>query len=261
MVKNKKRIFITVLGVLTLLGNYPLAVFAQSSSSSTNYKIDEAYFGTGGEVDSSSTNYRAQQGSGALGVGSTSSTNYDANAGALSPAEPFLELSVMSASVNFGTFSDSAYSYGAAQAGACNCSFYVRTYNSGNYSVVSVSQPPTSENGDALDAMTVLGVPSNVSSVEEFGINLVDNATPNIGANPSNQPDNTFADGQAAPGYDTPDQFKYVAGGTIARSQATAGNPAIGLTNYTISYVAKPAINTPAGQYTMNQVLVAIATF
>lgn len=167
----------------------------------------------------------------------------------------------MDASVDFGTMDPSQYYFGSAQAGACNCSFYVRTYQSSQYTVVTVSQPPTSESGVTWAAKTTLGLPSTDSSVEEFGMNLVDNTTPNIGKNAVNLADNSFADGQPASGYDTADQFKYAVGDTVARSQATAGNPAIGVTEYTISYIAKVKNTTPAGTYVMNHDLVVVPTY
>ncbi|MGI9028210.1 MAG: hypothetical protein ACR2FM_05235 [Candidatus Saccharimonadales bacterium] len=259
MIKNKKTIITSLVAAATLLFSFPMAVFAQSSSNS--YKIEEYYFGTGGEVDASSTNYRSRQSTGGLGVGNASSDNFDVNAGFNTQSEEFLEFVVENTSVNFGTLDSGTVSYGAAQAGGCNCSFYVKTYLSSSYSVVTISQPPTSENGDVFTAMTG-GAPVTPDNIEEFGMNLVANTNPAaFGANRVNQPDDSFADGQAAPGYDTTDSYKYSPGDEIARSQATPGNPAIGLTEYTISYVMKPSINTPASFYQMDQILVAIPTF
>jgi hypothetical protein len=234
-------------------------VFAQSSSS--NYQVEESFFGIGGELDAASTNFKAQQSAGANAAGFTSSTNYDAFGGFLTQNEEFLAMTVTGATVSLGTLDPSAYSSGAAQAGTCNCSFTIRTYISSAYSVITISQPPTSEGGAVLDAKSVLAAPSSDPNVEEFGINVVDNATPNIGANPSNRPDNSFADGEAETGYDTADQFKYGVGDIIARSAATATNPAIGETWYTISYIAKPKNQTEAGSYAMDHILVVVATY
>lgn len=261
MFKNKQRLILTfILSIVLFLNSTGVVILAQSSSN--NYKIEEYYFGTGGEVESSSPNYKARQSAGSLGVGSTSSDNFDADTGFNTQSEPFLEMAVMDATVDFGELDSGTASYGAAQAGACNCSFYVKTYLSSEYVVVTASQPPTSEGGEVLDAKSTLGAPSSSDAVEEFGMNLVANTVPAIfGTDPINQPDDTFADGEAETGYDQPDNFKYGAGDIIARSQATPNNPAVGLTEYTISYIAKPGINTPAGFYQMNHELIAIATF
>lgn len=230
---------------------FPVAVLAQTSSS-PSYRIEEAQFGTGGEVESCSGNqYCAQSSLGSLGVGASSSTNFDAQAGFLTENAPFLEMSVSATPVDLGLLDPSTTAFGSG-------TFSVRTYLSESYTVVTMSDPPTN-NTAQLNPMTVPAAPS--PGTEQFGINLVNNATPNVGSDPVNQPDNTFADGEAATGYDTPDSFKYALGDVIARSAATAGNQAVGLTDYTISYVANISPITEAGTYVMNHVLVAVPTF
>lgn len=239
----------------------PVYVLAQASSN--NYRLEESFFGTGGEVDASSNNYRSRQSAGALGVGDVSSTNYDASLGNITQDQPFLEMVVTGGPIDFGDLSSSSTSYGSPVGGACNCSFYVRTYYSSSYVVLSANnQPATSEGGAYLAPKTVLGPPSGSQSTEEFGYNLVANTSPgNFGANPTNQPDNSFADGVIASGYDTPNEFKFGAGETLVQSPGTIGNPAIGQTDYTISYIAKKKPTTPAGMYVFNHDLVAVATY
>lgn len=235
------------------------AVFAQSSSNS--YKVEESTFGTGAQLEGASASYKAQSTTGDLGVGSLSGTSYDATAGFLTPSEPYLEMFVTGATVDFGILSDITTSFGSAQGGACSCSFAVRSYLSSDYVVVTMSQPPTNENGRSMAPKTVLGVPSSNVDIEEFGINLVANSSPSMGQNSVNIPDNTFADGQAASNYNVPNQFKYAVGDVVARSQSTVGNPAIGQTNYTVSYIAKRKPITEAGVYTMDHYLVVVPTF
>src|SRR6476620_2908648 len=118
---RKIKIFQTgfVLVVMITVGLYPAAVFAQASS--PHYKLDEAYFGTGGALDAQSSNYRSNQSVGSLGTGDIRSTNYDVTNGNLAPSEPFVEMGVTGGSVNFGTLDPNTTSYGAAQGGACNC--------------------------------------------------------------------------------------------------------------------------------------------
>lgn len=259
MGKNKKKLINYIIISLAVAINAPLGVIAQSSSD--NYKVEEYFFGTGGNVDTNSANYQSRQSGGSLGVGNSSSNGYDSTAGFNTPSEPFLEMVVTDATISFGTLDATAASTGAAQAGGCNCSFYVRTYLSSDYSVITMSNPPASENNDIITAKGILGLPSTDPNVEEFGINLVDNSSPDIGANPINRPDNSFADGRAATGYDTPNNFKYAAGDIIASSPKTAGNQGVGLTEYTISYMLKIKSLTPAGIYTMHHDLVALPTF
>lgn len=256
---GKIRAILPFFGIAIMLFQ-PVSVLAQSSS--TNYRIEETFFGTGGEVDATSTNYRSQQSTGSLGVGNTSSNNYDAMAGNLTQNVPYIEMAITGPNVDFGTLDPNTTSYATSQGGTCSCTFYVRTYVSSQYTVVTASNPPTSEGGAVFQGKASQGAPSGSSSVEEFGINLVANTSPGtFGANPSNDPDNSFADGQAATGYQTANQFKYVAGDTIARSQTTAGNPAVGRTNYTISYIMKPSSTTRAGQYVMSHDIVAVPVY
>ncbi len=234
--------------IVCMLGS---PVFAQTSSSS-NYRVDEYQFGVGAENDLSSTNYRAQGSAGSLGSGSSSSTNYDAESGFLTPNQPYLEFVVNASTVDLGLLDTSTTANGTG-------TFYVRTYLSSAYSVLTMSQPPTNESGATLDGMSTAAAPT--VGVEQFGMNVVDNSSPNIGTNPVNIPNDTFADGEAAPGYNTPNLFKYVVGDTIARSAKTVGNQATGRTDYTISYVANVAPLTPAGKYDMNHDLVVVATY
>ncbi len=112
-----------------------------------------------------------------------------------------------------------------------------------------------------LAAKTTQGAPSALTSVEEFGINLVLNTSPAIGAAPLNQPDSTFADGKAATGYQNANQYKYNLGDTIASSPATVGNPGVGKTDYTITYMAKVKTLTKAGNYKMNHFVVVVPSF
>ncbi len=220
---------------------------AIAQSSSSNYSVDESSFSSG-SGNGSSASYSAQASAGDLGVGSAYSTNYGAYAGPISPNEEYLEMVVTPATVDLGNLTDSVTSTGTAN-------FYVRAYLNSTYTVVTASAPPTNESSDTLAPMTSTGVP--VAGTEQFGINLVDNASPNIGANPVAE-STGFSDGEAASGYDTTDQFRYNIGEVIAQD---ISEPAWGQTNYTISYVANVTSITEAGLYKMDHILVAIATF
>lgn len=238
------------LGLFFLIGLGGVA-FAQYSSS--NYKTNEVIFGSGGDNGQASSSYEASVAAGILGVGLYSSTNYQAYSGFLTPGDPFLELGIDTASVDLGNLSPSSTNSGQA-------SFHVRAYIDSGYTVQTVSQPPTYTSGTrthTLPAKTTLGTPS--VGIEEFGINLVHNTSPAIGADPSPQPNGTFATGVAATGYDTTNQFQYNVGDVVA--QTPAGSSGWGLTQYTISYIADSSILTPAGNYQMAQDLVVVATY
>lgn len=232
---------------------------ALAQVSSQNFRADETYFGIGGELDLSSPNYKTQQSAGGFG-NNVSSANNRSTTGFLTPGEPYIEMAVTGADVDLGVLSTIATASVASQGGDCNCTFSVRTYLSSTYVVQTVSNPPTNEAGHSL-----LGKPTQGASsigTEEFGINLVANTSPaTFGANPVNQPNNTFADGEAASGYSVANQYKYVVGDTIARSAKTAPNEAIGQTDYTVSYIANISSLTRSGLYQMDHDLVLIATF
>ena len=231
-----------------------LSGMALAQYSSSNYKANEVFFGSGGDNNQSSSNYNASVSAGALGVGRYSSANYQAYSGFLTPNEPFLELQIDTATVDLGTLDTSTAKTGTAQ-------FHVRAYIDSGYTVQTLSSPPSYTSGaqtHTLAAMTSLG--SSSPGTEQFGINLQQNTSPaNFGADPSPQPNGTFATGVAATGYNTANQFKYNVGDTIA--QTPSGSSGWGLTSYTISYIANSGAFTPAGSYTMIHDLAVVATF
>lgn len=219
---------------------------------SSNYSANEIQFGVGGDLQQQSSGYQAQVNVGATGVGDYSSASYKAYSGFLTPNEPFLEFGIDTSTVNLGLLDSSSTKTGSAN-------FHVRAYINSDYTIQTMSQPPTATNGPTshtLAAMTSTG--SSVVGIEQFGINLRANTIPvNFGADPAPQPNASFANGQAASGYNSPNQYTYNAGATIAGSTT----PGWGATIYTISYIANASLATPAGNYTMIHDLVAVATY
>lgn len=219
-------------------------VFAQSLQS-PSYRIDESFIGPGGSVYSSSPNYQESSTAGDIGVGESSSSSYSSVAGFNTTSDPRLSMIVNTPSINFGALSTAATT-------TATSSFSVLNYTSYGYSVFTVGNPPTMD-GHSLAVMT--GSAASAGT-EQFGINLVDNATPNIGTNPVQIPSGSFSFGSAASGYDTADAFRYGSGEEVAHSLKTSGE-----TDYTISYVLNIATTTPGGAYTSNQTLVVIGTY
>lgn len=231
------------LAVILTLSMAPLTAYAASSS---NFRIDEDFIGDGGNNQSSSTNYQSQDTLGASVIGEMAGTLYGQTAGATTTDEPTLTFIVNTASVNLGTLSTSLTRTGTA-------TFTVLNYTSYGYMVQVIGTPP--DNG----VYTLTGMPAAASSAtgtEQFGINLKNNATPDIGADPVQVPDSTFSFGAAASGYNTADAFKYVSGDVIALASKSSGR-----TDYTISYVANISNNTPGGSYSTNQTLVVTGTY
>ncbi|HSW85436.1 MAG TPA: hypothetical protein VLF79_02370 [Candidatus Saccharimonadales bacterium] len=226
-----------------------------AQSSSTNYKVNETQFGPGGLLNATSPNYKAKQSLGSTAGGRTSSANYGANAGFLTPNEPFLQMIVNPATINLGTLSSASTATGTA-------TFSVRAYVDSGYVVLSMNKSPGNEEGKFLNSMTSAAASS--AGTEQFGINLVQNltscATPapaNFGANPVPIPNSTFATGQASSGYNTCGLFKYNLGDTVAQTNANGW----GETDYTISYIVNINTVSYAGTYTMTQDLVAVPTY
>ncbi|CAN5383673.1 hypothetical protein BH10PAT3_BH10PAT3_2660 [soil metagenome] len=238
---------IFVLASMAFLVLLPRAMAFAQTSSSTNYKTNEYYFGNGGEVDLNSTSYKARGSAGGLGVGDTSSTNYKGQAGFVTPQEEFLEMSVTGSTVALGNLT-------TGSANTATGAFYIRAYTSSGYYVTTVSGTP-GFGAVSLAPMTVTA--ASAPGTEQFGINLVANTSPaSFGANPAPQPNSGYAYGAAATGYATTNQYKYNAGDTIATSPK-----GIGQTNFTISYIANISVISKAGLYSVNQILVVVAGF
>lgn len=239
-----------------LLATIAMLVFAVSplayaqQSQSTNYQVNEVFFGTGGELESCSTMYCSRQSAGEMGVGNTSSTNYSAQGGFNTDRDPFIAFIVTGGTTDLGVLT-------TASAATATATFSVKTYMSSGYVVQTVSDPPTNTlpNSPMLNA---LATPTASSpGTEQFGINLVANTSPtSFGANPIQVPDNTFSFGTVASGYNTANLFKYVKGDTIAQSTRSTGE-----TDYTISYLYNISNVTPAGEYRLVHDLVATATY
>ncbi|HEX9679603.1 MAG TPA: hypothetical protein VGA08_03215 [Candidatus Saccharimonadales bacterium] len=215
---------------------------------SPNYRIEESTIGPGGLNDANSSNYNLRASLGDLGVGNSTSTNFQLYGGFTTTDEEYLEFVVNGAIVDLGLLSDSTTGTGSA-------TFYVRSYLSNGYVVSTVGDPPANSAGETLDAKSAQGAP--ITGTEEFGINLKANTSPTtFGAEPQQVPDSSFSFGYVSTGYNTANQFKYTNGDIIAQADSSSGQ-----TTFTISYIANIALLTPAGLYTMDHVLVATATF
>lgn len=237
------------LGVVTALLLLSVPAFAHAQFTSTNYQIEEIFIGQGGELDACGTTYCADQSLGGT-AGTTEGTAYGAQAGFGTPSEPTLEVAVSNNVVDLGVLNSSTTS-------AASANFSVMNYLSSGYIVKIYGDSPTNISDPGSHSLTALNSPSASSpGTEQFGINLVSNTTPGIGANPSQVPDTTFSFGEASAGYDTSDYFKYVDGDTIAESINESGE-----TDYTISIIANVTTNTPGGQYVTTLVIQAISTF
>ena len=250
---GKRILSILSLSLLIGVATHPLvsACAPEAQTCSSDYQVNESFFGSGGALYDCSTSYCTKQSAGELTVGNTSSADYQAQAGFNTDRTPFLQFIVNSGTTNIGTLSTGSTTTTTA-------TFTVKNYLSGGYSVVTVALPPQNNtyNMHALSTPTASSV-----GTEQFGMNLATNTTgcgapANFGLAPQQVPGPTYSFGVAASGYNTCGLFKYVNGDTIASSATSSGE-----TDYTISYIYNISVLTPGGAYTFNDVLVATATF
>lgn len=248
MKTNKHRWLVACLIFSLFLGQ---RVYADSSNSN-NYRVDQTFFGSGGVLDAQSNAFRSRQTLGEVGAGNTQGTLFQAYAGFNTTDEPYIEMYVDASFVNLGALDSSS-------ASVTEGSFYVRAWQAEGYAVRSESEPPRNTGGPySLAPMSAGGTSS--PGTEQFGINLVENpdfcSGDCLGEPPQQIPDNTFSTGNAAAGYDTPNNFRYNKSEIIARSDQSTS-----VTIYTISYLFNISPATPAGDYRFDHNLVATGTY
>lgn len=246
---ERKKTFFVWCAAFSVFIAAPASFVVAQTSTSTNYSVQEAGFSSGSQLDANSASYNARVSAGDLSVGRGESANFQVYTGVITPDQEYVELVVPVTTVNLGTLTPGI-------AGTGTASFSARAYLNDNYAIYTMSDPPTNGNGDQIDPLTSAS-PFNASN-EQFGINLVANAAPTPqGANPAPQPNAAFAYGEAAPGYNLSDNYRYNRGDAIARSVIRG----YGETNFTISYMLNTNVATPAGLYTMEHSLVITATY
>ncbi|HUC20799.1 MAG TPA: hypothetical protein VMR98_04880, partial [Candidatus Polarisedimenticolaceae bacterium] len=215
-------------------------VFAETLRS-PNFTVDESFVGGGGQVNGSSTNFKADSAVGETGIGNSTSTGFQTNSGYITTSDPALTFVVNTSVINFGALSASATA-------TATSTFSVINYTSYGY-VVQTIGPPPGTGSYVLNGMSSSG-PSQ-TGVEQYGINLRANTSPvSFGANPGG------GVGVAVGGYNSPDNFKYVTGDTIASAPKSSGQ-----TNFTISYIVNASNTTRGGTYTGTQSLICTGTY
>ncbi len=139
----------------------------------------------------------------------------------------------------------------ASTTGSCIHTMTAATNGTGGYTISYI--PTTTLTNGSSDTITETGATGATSSQgsEQFGLNLVDNTTPNVGANPSG------GSGAASTNYTTADTFSFTASGAQV---AQASGPSA-LTTFTVAYIANIATNTEAGDYQMTQTYNIVAQY
>ncbi|MEO6109592.1 MAG: hypothetical protein ABIP50_01095 [Candidatus Saccharimonadales bacterium] len=127
---------------------------------------------------------------------------------------------------------------------------------------ITVNGATLTSGSNTIPAMAVTGV--GVRGTGQFGTNLKLNTTATstvaVGLEVATAPDGVNLKGQAATGYNTVDQFKFVTGDSVANS----ANGGAGPTNaqiFTSSYIVNVAGNQASGTYTATLTYICTATF
>lgn len=224
---------------------YGFGYLITSASQSAHYQLIETSLGGTGSVGSQSANYQSQQSGGVTGLGTSTGTAYQVQAGHETTNDPTLSFSIISPSPNLGSFSPTTTSTATAQ-------FEVVDYTSYGYTVEMYGTPPTNSYGYKIKALSSNAAPQ--VGVEQYGYNLVANTIPSsFGANPVF---GQFGSGYAATNYNTPNSYRFVNGEEIAYSGKSSGQ-----TIYTISYIVNVSSLTPGGQYSSVQNVLCVGTY
>jgi hypothetical protein len=132
--------------------------------------------------------------------------------------------------------------------------------NAGTGYAITVNGPanPLVNGSSSITGMTTRGL--SMIGTNQFGMNLIDNATPNVGALVSNFQASANYRGQPTTDYGTLDEFKYVPGESIAQSNYGGNGPTDGQ-RYTISYIVNVPGSLAAGDYQATLTFICTPTF
>lgn len=124
---------------------------------------------------------------------------------------------------------------------------------------ISVTGPTLTAGGNTIPAMTTST--TSVTGTGQFGINLVANTAPTVGAAIAPAADGTTLKGQAAVGYDTADNFKFLTTGDVVANSQNGGAGATNAQIFTSSYIVNVPGNQPAGTYVSTLTYICTPSF
>ncbi len=219
--------------------------FAQTSNSN-NYQVTETEFGATSAQESCSGQYCAKVSLGDMATGRSTGSGGSAMFGPVTSGEPLLEVIVDPGISNLGDLS-------TTQTATKTTIVKIRSYLSDGYMLQIMGDPPKygSHTLHALSTPT-----ASQPGTEQFGLNLVANTTPSVGAGPVQVPDSQTSFGEVNDDYKIANQFKYVPGDVVAHSTVATGQ-----TDYTVSLIVNISESTPAGHYTGDYSAVVIPMY
>lgn len=238
------RVFVALLVAAIAIGAAP-AVQAVTSTS-PNYQMTESQFGSSTADESCSDNLCARATIGDPAAGVSKAPASTASFGTVTPDEPTLEVIVEAGESHLGYLETS-------KTATASSSIKVRSYLSNGYMLQIIGTPPKIANHTLSSPATPT---ASTPGKEQFGINLVANTTPNIGASPVQVPSDQTSFGTVEPAYRTPNLFKFNSGDVVARSDKESGR-----TDYTISMIINVSNSTPAGHYSSDFSAVVIPVY
>ncbi len=157
---------------------------------------------------------------------------------------------VAGSSIDFGAFSSTATRF--------NTSVMAASTNGQSGYAITINGATLTSGGNTI---TALSTPTaSTTGTEQFGVNLKDNSTPDVGAEVSPSPNGTTLKGQASTDYNTANLYKFVTGNQVAASD-NGGAGATNAQTFTVSYIVNVAGNTEAGTYTATMTYICTATF
>ncbi len=139
----------------------------------------------------------------------------------------------------------------SATTGTGTSTMTVGTNASTGYSV-SYAGSTLTANGGANTITAMAAAAGSTQNSKQFGINLMTNTTPAVGAGVTG-----VGTGTASTGYNTANQFKFVPAGEVVASAGAATNNNV----FTTSYIANVDTATAAGQYSTAITYTATANF
>jgi len=157
---------------------------------------------------------------------------------------PTITFSVTGNSVDLGTLTTGTTGTGTS-------TFSIATNNpSGCAVTVAGTTLMKLGGGGDINAYVFAGGDTSAVGTEGFGLNVMDNTSPNVGTSISGD---TFTIGS---GYGTMDKFRFLSGETLVSKTSTVSSSTV-----TVSYIANIASGTTIGGYSTTLTYTATATF
>lgn len=241
----KTKAIIFTVNFLFIVALVSVNTFAETrTSTSGNYIIDDDVTSSGGGY-TTSTNYSAESTVGEFGADTEAqSANFYERSGFQNlERSPYFGFSVNENIVNLGDLSESTVKTGSI-------TFQVMTSSRFGYSVQYTGSTLTNQTTSAT--VDAIGATAETSSTgtEQFGINLVANTSPSVGANPSG------GVGVASGQYATANNFAFNSGDQVAAA-STYSN----YTVYTTSFMCNVAPLMDPGVYSTDVTFIATGNF